>query len=281
MLSIIICSRTSTINKALYDNIKNTVGCEYELIIIDNSNNSYSIFEAYNLGIVKSIGKYLCLIHDDVYFQTIGWGTIINHSFNNNSNFGLIGVAGATVKTKMPSTWWDNYEGQGIINIIQHHKNKEKEFHNFGFDKGQDVHVVVVDGVFMAMRKDDRIRFHAKMKGYHTYDLNISFEYKKYGYDIIVTNKILIEHFSSGVINENWIEATYKIHSLYKKELPLFVIGNAVTINHEITNAQRFINKSLSFGFKKIAISVWFQLFLLEPFSKYNLRFWKNIIKKM
>ena len=186
---------------------------------------------------------------------------------------------GAKVKTKIASTWWDNYEGQGVINIIQHYKNKEKEIHNSGFENEQDVNVVVIDGVFIAMRRDSRISFHPKMKGFHAYDLNISFEYIKYGYEIIVTNKILLEHFSTGVINETWIEASYKIHNLYKKELPLSVDGNIVSKTHEINNAQRFINKCLSFGFIKIAISVWFQLFLLEPFSKFNFRFWKRVIK--
>ena len=279
MISIIICSRTKTISVNLIENIKKTIGCEYELVVIDNSENTYSIFEAYNEGIEKSKGDYLCMIHDDICFQTIGWGNVINQILINNEKIGLIGVAGAKVKTKMASTWWDNYEGQGVINIIQHHKNKEKEIHNSGFENEQDVNVVVIDGVFMAMRRDSRILFHPKMKGFHAYDLNISFEYMKYGYEIIVTNKILLEHFSSGVINETWIEASYKIHNLYKKELPLFVSGQFVTKAHEIINAQRFINKSLNLGFIKIAISVWFQLFLLEPFSKYNFRFWKRIIK--
>lgn len=280
MLSIIICSRTKTINGPFFENIKSTIGCEYELIVIDNSENQYSIFEAYNLGIKKCIGDYLCLLHDDIHFVTIGWGALVNQILNDNKKIGLIGVAGAKVKTKMPSAWWDNYEDQNVIHIIQHHKGKEKEIYDYGFENEQDVNVVVIDGVFMAMRKDNRILFHTKMKGFHTYDLNISFEYKKYGYDIIVTNKILLEHFSSGVINENWIHASYKIHNLYRKQLPLFVLGNIVTENHEIINAQRFINKSLNFGFKKIAISVWFELFLLNPISKYNYRFWKIILKK-
>lgn len=281
MLSIIICSRVQTISTNLFENIKNTVGCEYELIVINNLANKYSIFEAYNLGIEKSTGEYLCLMHDDIFIHTIGWGNSIHRIFSRDQQIGLIGVAGSKIKTKMPSAWWDNYEGQGVINIIQHHKGKEKEIHNSGFDNEQDVNVVVIDGVFMAMRKDTRISFHTKMKGFHTYDLNISFEYKKYGYDIIVTNKILLEHFSSGVINENWIQATYKIHNLYGKELPLFVSGKIVAENHEIINAQRFINKSLNLGLKKIAISVWFKLFLLQPISKYHFRFWKIILKTL
>jgi hypothetical protein len=279
MISIIICSRTQAINSDLCENIKDTIGSDYELIVIDNSKNSYSIFEAYNLGIEQSKGEYLCLIHDDICFQTVGWGNIINQILDGNKKIGLIGVAGAKVKTRMPSTWWDNYEGQGVINIIQHHKNKEKEFHNSGFENDQDVRVVVIDGVFMAMRRDSRILFHPKMRGFHTYDLNISFEYMKYGYEIIVTDKILLEHFSSGVINETWIEASYKIHYLYRKELPLFVAGNIVSNAHEIINAQRFINKCLNLGFIKIAIYVWFKLFLLQPISKYNFRFWKILLK--
>jgi hypothetical protein len=34
-------------------------------------------------------------------------------NFEGNKKIGLIGVAGTKVKTRMPSTWWDNYEGQG------------------------------------------------------------------------------------------------------------------------------------------------------------------------
>jgi hypothetical protein len=50
--------------------------------------------------------------------------------------------------------------------------------------------------------------------------------------------------------------------------------------DHEILNARRFINKCIDFGFKKIAVYVWLQLFLLQPISKYNFRFWKILLKK-
>lgn len=279
MISIIICSRTQVIPKDLSENIKNTVGCDYELIVVDNSENQYSIFEAYNLGIDKSKGDYLCCIHDDIFIHSTGWGTVIQRIFGENQKIGLVGVAGAKIKTKMPSAWWDCAEDEKAVNIIQHFPDKEKENWQFGFEKEENVAVVAIDGVFMAMRKDKRIRFDTELKGFHNYDLNISFEYKKQGYDIVVTNKILLEHFSSGVTNKNWIQATYKIHGLYQKELPIFVPGNTVTKNHEIMNAQRFITICLDFGFKKMAVLVWFRLFLLEPFSKFNSMFWKRIRK--
>lgn len=279
MLSIIICSRTSTINNNLSENLKTSVGCDYELIIIDNSENKYSIFEAYNLGIEMSVGEYLCFIHDDILFHTPDWGIIIHRIFREDQQIGLIGIAGAKIKTQMPSAWWDCNEKDRVTNIIQHHKDKEKKIDNYGFEKEQNVEVAVIDGVFMAMRKDNRIAFSTKLKGFHAYDLNLSFEIKKYGYTNIVTNEILLEHFSSGIINESWVKSSYNLHKLYKKQMLFFTNGTSVSKRHEIINAQRFINTCIQFRLKKIALLVWFQLYLLKPISTYHLKFWKIILK--
>lgn len=279
MLSIIICSRTQIISNNLSENIKDTVGCEYELIVIDNAENTYSIFEAYNLGIDKSMGDYLCFIHDDILFHTTGWGNSIHRIFNEDKQIGLIGVAGAKSKTKMPSAWWDCSEDQKVINIIQHFSNKEKEKWSFGFENRQNVEVVVIDGVFMAMRKDKQICFDTKMKGFHNYDLNISFEYFNKGYLILVTNEILLEHFSLGTINGVWVDSSYKIHDLYKVNLPLCIRMGQANKKLEVVNAIRFINKCLEFNKNKIAISIWGTLFLVHPICKYHYIFWKKIVK--
>ena len=66
MISIIICSRDKSISEELSTNISETINHDYELIVIDNSKNKYSIFEAYNSGIKKSKGLYWCFIHDDI-----------------------------------------------------------------------------------------------------------------------------------------------------------------------------------------------------------------------
>lgn len=282
MISIIICSRTIAINYDLSVNIKKSVGCDFELIIIDNSKNDYSIFEAYNHGIRHSKGEYVCFMHDDILFRTNDWGKILTEIFDENLNIGLIGVAGAKIKTQFPSAWWDVAKAEdNVINIIQHHKQKKSEIHNYGFNDEKNVNVVVIDGVFMAMRRDKRISFNIELSGFHTYDLNISLEYKKYNYDIIVTNEILIEHFSSGVINKEWIISSDKIHRMYNDVLPLSLDNNYNNKALEIKNAKRFIGKCLNFGLKKIAICTWFKLFIINPISKYHYRFWKLILKKM
>src|SRR5690606_39023343 len=105
----------------------------------------------------------------------------------------------------------------------------------------------VIDGVFMAMRKDQRIYFNTKMHGFHNYDLNISFEYKKYEYKIIVTNEILVEHFSLGILNGEWINSTFNIHELYKKNLPINCSKSEINKLTEIENGERFIKESLKY----------------------------------
>jgi hypothetical protein len=55
MLSLIICSRYSVISNDLKKNIKLTIGVKFELIVINNSNNEFSIFSAYNEGVKKSL----------------------------------------------------------------------------------------------------------------------------------------------------------------------------------------------------------------------------------
>lgn len=278
MISIIICSREKKISNVLTENIIKTVGCDYELIIIDNSQNKYSIFEAYNIGIEKSKGEYLCFIHDDILFHTNGWGKIINRIFNDNKQIGVIGVAGAKSKTKMPSLWWLCPKQDKIVNIIQHLPNGQIEKWVQGFDDTKNTEVVVIDGVFMAIRKDKRIRFSTKLIGFHNYDLNISFEYKNYGYKIITSSEILIEHFSLGNIKKEWLESSYQIYNCFISILPLNLEGNKLNKAQEIANAIWFINVSLNYKKYKIASLIWFKLFCLNPFLKYHIVFLKKYI---
>lgn len=278
MISIIICSRAKTINSSLFENIKNTIGCEYELIVIDNSENKYSIFEAYNQGINRSNGGYLCFIHDDVLFHTNDWGDIIYRIFDENQQLGLIGIAGTKIKTQIPSAWWDCLEKDAAIHIIQHYNHKEKVTKDFGFEGKSYAEVVVVDGVFMAMRKDKRICFNTELRGFHNYDLNISFEYIKHGYTIVVTNEILIEHFSTGTLNKEWVDSTYKIHTLYKNILPLGSFDN--NTKNEIANAKKFIIECLKHKKNKIAYSIWKELFYLQPITLFHLKFLKTILSQ-
>lgn len=276
MISIVVCSREKTINQQLANNIEKTIGVEFELIIIDNSENNYSIFEAYNLGILQSKGDYLCFIHDDIFFHTQNWGAVLNAVFQSDSKIGLIGVAGAKVKTKMPSAWWDCSDEDLEINIIQHFSDRRKEHWQKGLYKSNITNVAAIDGVFMAAKKVSRIFFNDKLKGFHNYDLNFSFEYLKNGYRVVTTKDILLEHYSLGTLNESWYDSTLHLHKLYNKLLPLNFSNNNLR-KLEFKNGSKFIQDLLHLKMKKEAFYLWLKLFYLKPKSKFHFKFFRQL----
>lgn len=282
-ISIIICSRTENINSNFYKNIKNSIGTSYELILIDNSENKYSIFEAYNLGIKKSKGKLLVFVHDDVLFHTQNWGLVLENIFKNDSKIGLVGIAVAKIKSKMPSAWWRCNESLINLNIIQHSLNLPVDKISIGFKNSNVEQVVVIDGVFMVTKKENGLYFNEKLKGYHNYDLNFSFECKIKGLKIVVTNEILIEHFSAGSLNEDLIESTFIFHKIYKNYLPTFNYKTDYIKRMEIINAKRFIKDCFKNDKKVISFKVWVKFLLMNPMDKFNIKFlfmFLNIMKK-
>ncbi|KOP39507.1 MULTISPECIES: glycosyltransferase [unclassified Flavobacterium] len=279
-LSIIICSRTVEINPILSSNIDETIGVDYELIVIDNSENKHSIFEAYNLGISKSKGNFCCFIHDDIFFHNRNWGKIVQNIFEQNSKIGLIGVAGTKVKTRMPSAWWDCPENVKSINIIQHLKSGHLEHWEKGWEKKIE-EVVAIDGVFMAARRPDKIHFSNTLTGFHNYDLNLSFEYLKHNYKIVVAKEILIEHFSVGTINPSWYRSVIKIHDMYADILPL-ELNKQSDFNLkklEFDNGSKFLLESFKHIKKTHSIKIWFRLLLLKPKSKLHFKFLKLFLR--
>jgi glycosyltransferase involved in cell wall biosynthesis len=267
MMSIIICSRSQFISNDLVENIKSTIGCKYELIIINNSDNQFSIFQAYNIGIEKSIGEYLCFMHDDILIHSNDWGKVVNRIFEENLDFGLIGVAGAKIKTKIPNGWWDCEEKYKSVNIIQHFRNGNVEKQCIGFEDTMFNEVVFIDGVFMVLRKKTNFFFNQDYSGFHNYDFNISFEILKKGFKLGVTNEILIEHFSTGVLDKDWLKSTINMHKRYRMFLPT-ATTRVDFVKMEIFGGKRFINHCFRIEGRKKVYMYFFSIFNLNLFSK-------------
>jgi glycosyltransferase involved in cell wall biosynthesis len=223
MLSIIICSRTNSLPSSFSKNIQSTVGIPYELILIDNSNNQYSIFSAYNEGIKQSKHPYLCFVHDDVRFHTSDWGEkIISHL--QKPNVGLIGVAGGDMVGQVPSYW---YALNRSINIIQSDKTRIIPTHHlYEPEDYQECSrsVVLLDGVFLCAKKQifDRISFDETIGGFHAYDLDISLQSYFAGFKNYVIYDVLLEHLSLGVAGQAYYLNTIKVHKKWEKKLPVF-----------------------------------------------------------
>ena len=229
MISFIICSRGKDIPTLLRENIQSTIGCDYELVIIDNTDNKYSIFQAYNKGVEQAKGDILCFAHDDVLFRESSWGqTIVNH-FQEDKQIGVIGFAGAHFLPSTPLYWYSSpFVSQRNLNNDQ--GLVTEHFHEEWFGKNNIIEVAAVDGFCFFARKDlfDKIAFDDKTyKGFHLYDMDICMQAIDSGNKVCVCRDVLAEHCWSeskqftkqgaDTFNDNLILFTHKWH----KRLPI------------------------------------------------------------
>jgi len=202
MISIIICSRKPYISDQLQHNIVETIGCDYELVIIDNSNNRFSIFSAYNEGIRRSKGDILCFCHDDILFHSTSWGISIEELFKDDS-IGEIGVIGTHFLPAAPMYWWSSpFISQYSIN---NDNGKASINDTRNYFKGHIADVVAVDGVcfFIPTALFSSVRFDDKTyNGFHAYDMDISMQVLSLGKRVCVTDVLTVEHF--------WSEDSFK-----------------------------------------------------------------------
>jgi hypothetical protein len=225
LISIIICSRTPAISASLKKNIEDTIGVEHELIVIDNSGNRYSIFEAYNLGVSESKYPYLCFMHDDIAYHSKGWGKNILEHFT-DENVGAIGIAGTPYYPQMPGSWWAG----GLVNeTLMHNINgtlKSTIKSVGGLTSGKN-EVVVLDGVWLCIRKliFNKIKFDERnFKGFHFYDMDICMQVHQIGFKLYSISDVLIQHFYTGTVDSKWINNALAFQKKWKEELPVSVI---------------------------------------------------------
>ena len=274
MISIIICSINLPLYTQVEKNIKKTIGTIiYEIIKIDNSIENTSIAKAYNLGIDKSKYEYLLFIHEDILFHTNNWGNILRNIFNNNE-IGLVGIAGAKYKSKYPSAFWHTDINMIYLNLIQHYNTKESGLETLGFKNSDLEDVVVLDGVFMALNKNINVRFNENIEGFHGYDTGLSIDVIESKHKVVVTNKILIEHFSIGNTDVIFIKALLKFHELYKSKLPKYIASNSKRLN--IIALKSFLGVCLKNRF--IPYRFWIKYMRLNLFDRLNYNLLKLLI---
>ncbi len=213
MISILICGINTKYRNSVIENITQTIGLDHEILYFDNQIENKSISSVYNLLKAQAKGKYICFLHEDILFLESNWGLELKNIFENNENIALVGVAGATYKSKIPSTWSCINNKFLVKNYIQHYKkiNKNKDifFSNFTSDASE---VVFVDGLFMCITDvlNKKILFDEELiKGFHGYDFDLCLQAKSNNFKIVVSKNIQLEHFSEGGINFDWYK-TYR-----------------------------------------------------------------------
>jgi GT2 family glycosyltransferase len=240
MISVIICSTEPIISQKLIDNINQTIGLNYELLVIPNQNNNYSIFEAYNIGLNQSKFDICCFMHQDIIFHTKEWGQKVIKHFENNQ-IGLIGIAGTRLLGRIPA-FWSDFTDNNIINIIQSDNtgkiSTQNMFSNLDFCH-HSIEVVAIDGVWFCLNKEKckGVQFDNRYTGFHFYDLDICMQVQTSGKKIHVVNNIIIEHFSWGSINKIWVKNAFIFYNKWRSFLPFVIPNSKLLENKEEINS--------------------------------------------
>jgi glycosyltransferase involved in cell wall biosynthesis len=229
MLSIIVCTRNKMLSNAFIDNIKDTVGIDFELISIDNSGNDYSIFSAYNAGFAKSKFPYVCFVHDDVLLHTQNWGEkVIAHL--QSPGIGRIGLAGGDLVTRVPASWSTLISrSENIIKSDKTGRKKTVISHIPPDFNGIKRSVILLDGVFICMNRTlfNSIKFDEQFSGFHGYDFDISIQSTIAGFTNYVIFDINLEHFSVGKTDDIYYRNLIGVFKKWGEYLPL--IGKNIT----------------------------------------------------
>ena len=227
MISVIICSVKPSQVSRLEKNIAETIGnVEYEVIAFDNRNTHYGLCEIYNLCAEKSRYDNLCFAHEDIQFDTIGWGEKIIPKLS-ETDCGVIGFAGTTARISAlcgiglsRAHWRSNY--------IQHMNKGGMKSCFKNPDRVEFSPVVSVDGMclFVSRKVWQKVRFDEKtFPNFHLYDLDFTTAVFRAGYINYICNTVIVEHFSEGYYTQEWLAATIDFNNKWRDALPLYVSG--------------------------------------------------------
>lgn len=273
-ISCIICSRQSDISVELKNNIASTIGCDYELVVIDNSKNKYSIFSAYNEGVHRAKGDILCFMHEDILFHTTAWGNNVLKYFEKFTHAGLLGVAGTHFISSIPGGWWATkiasvhllrgfYNEKGLYTTKEENESPTNEFPTL---------LAAIDGLWMCMPKGLFLRLRwdeENFLGFHAYDMDMSLQVWNAGYEVHFYSNVLIEHKSMGQTGMDFHVDYEKLWSKWKDVLPM-IKGVAISPTEQVLRMLiADLERKMRIQEFQIRSSYAYRLgkFILKPFS--------------
>jgi len=211
----------TTTNNEFISHVNKTIGVPHKVVLYENYN-EFSLPELYNKAMDTNSNNNTIMVfcHPDIIFKTKKWGVRLLGHFN-NSEYGIIGLAGTTYLSKTGRWWEDKRTMFGIVNHTDGKKEWESKFspHISGIQP-----VVTVDGVFFAVDPSKLVhKFDENYSKFHFYDLSFCVPNYLDGVDIGVVTTIRITHKSVGETNDEWEQNRIKFSNEYKDELPVII----------------------------------------------------------
>jgi glycosyltransferase involved in cell wall biosynthesis len=217
-LSVVFSTRS--ISNGYVKHIEKTCGYDNVLEVLPYENNGeHSLTEIYNMGLKEAKGDIIVFCHDDLIFETLEWGKKLLQHFNNNPEYGIIGIAGSN--HLVDGKWWSLRESMhGIVN----HTDGFRKWTSM-FSRPQDgivKEMVVLDGLFFAIDKTKiKHEFDTDFSGFHFYDLSFCLPNYLDGVKIGLTTDIILTHLSVGQTNQKWEDNKKLFEDKYSNKLPV------------------------------------------------------------
>ena len=222
MISVLICSADNSLLNQVKTNIGQTIGVEHEILFFDNLEKK-GICEVYNSLAARAKYSYLCFVHEDILFQTLDWGLLVEDIFSKNPAIGVVGVAGSKYKSKCFSGWYSGISGFDCANILHRYSYGDESICLQPNRENVLEEVVCLDGVFICSRKEvwQQSKFNdADLKGFHFYDIDFSLRASRIC-RLAVTYGISIIHITKGGdFGDNWVKTAIGYHICFGKMLP-------------------------------------------------------------
>jgi hypothetical protein len=243
MISVVVCSVNRNLALQIKRNIDETIGVEYELIIIDNNTANKGITQVYNDGASRAKFEIICFVHEDVLFRTHDWGKKIAGYYDQHPQLSLIGVAGSRYKSRTLSGWSTGLRQFDCSNVLHiNASGGEQKLYANPFSSPDIEFTVTLDGVFICARKQSwkQISFDNNLKGFHLYDIDFSCRHAQVS-KVAVTFEIDLVHLTEGGnFGDAWVNNTIEWHSAFKQQLPLSAESS---LPHNTASIERILKK--------------------------------------
>lgn len=275
MISVLICSVNPVLLKNVQQNIQETIGVPFEILVADNHEAKNGLCHVYNKLAEKAQFDHLCFLHEDVILKTQNWGQKLIEVFSTDQNIGLVGLAGSKYKSGFFSGWYTGVRELDCANYFHQYPSGNEHVFLSPTGTREQEEVVCVDGVMICCRKDvwkQTLFDESLLKGFHFYDIDFSLRVA-HQYKVMVTYDIDLVHITTGGdYSNNWVETAILYHTQKKELLPFSKIDfdrKKMDVKIVITTMDHLKNYKISWSNKMKWIFL--QKLYLNPVFYYSI----------
>ena len=218
MISIVYCTREANLKH--YEHLRKCSGELKKVEVIEYINKGEGLTKFYQKALKEAKYDIIVFCHDDILLETNQICKKIIKLFNNNPEYGIIGVAGTKYMSET-GRWWD--DKKKMYGKVKHTHNGKSWLSSYSGDLGNELtEAVIVDGLFFSVHRG-RIKkgFNLDVKGFHFYDVDFCFRNYIEGVKIGVHTNVRVNHMSIGETNQEWEENRIVFSEKYKEHLPV------------------------------------------------------------